>query len=72
MNHDLAHCDAQYYMCNKKYNEYTERFCRLRKKCKRYKTYLDLNGKEKKFPITFISAYECVTKKHKLYWEDKE
>jgi hypothetical protein len=40
-------------------------------KYKRYKAYLDLKGDEK-YPITYISSYECVTKKHKLYWEDNK
>lgn len=70
MNHDLAHCDSQYYILNK-HGEYKERFCSKRMKCKRYKAYLDLKGDEK-YPTTYISSYECVTKKHKLYWEDKE
>lgn len=70
MNHDLSHCDSQYYIFNK-HGECEERFCSLRTKCKRYKAYLGLNSNEKN-PIAFISAYECVTRKHKLYWEDKE
>lgn len=65
-NHDIAHCNAQYYIFNK-YGECEERHCSLKKKCKRHKAFLDLNGDETS-PIAFISAYECVTRRHKLYW----
>lgn len=70
MNRDFAHCDAQYYIFNK-HGEYEERFCSLRNKCKRYKDCLELNGDETS-PVAWISAYECVHNKHKLYWEEKQ
>ena len=70
MSHDIAHCDAQYYIFDK-HGEYKERSCALRTKCKRHKEYLDLKGNDE-IPVAYISAYECVTKNHKLYWEDKK
>ncbi len=70
MNHDIAHCDAQYYIFDK-HGECKERSCALRTKCKRHKAYLDLKSDEK-YPVTYISAYECVIKDHELYCEEKE
>lgn len=70
MNRDLEHCDAQYYIFDK-YGECKERSCELRTICKRHKAFLELKGDETS-PIAFISAYECVTKGHKLYWEEKQ
>ena len=68
MNHDLTHCDAQYYIYDK-HGEYKERFCSKRTKCKRYNAYLDLKGDES-FPVSFMSAKICVTKRHNLYMEE--
>lgn len=70
MNRDITHCDAQYYIFNK-YGECEERFCTLKKKCKRHKAHLELKGDEMS-PVAWISAYECVHHKHKLYWEEKQ
>lgn len=72
MNHDIAHCDSQYYILSKQ-GEYVERFCSKRMKCKRYKAYLDLsNNIHERTIVAFISTYECLIHKHKLYLEDKE